>query len=69
MPVNEWLIGSLKDYVQATLAPERLARHGLFRPEAIRRIARMRTMRAAPTSGNQIWNLLMLQLWWERYID
>jgi asparagine synthase (glutamine-hydrolysing) len=30
MPVNEWLIGSLKDYVRATLSPERLARHGCF---------------------------------------
>ena len=36
MPVNEWLIGSLKGYVKATLAPERLARHGLFRADAIR---------------------------------
>ena len=68
MPVNEWLIGSLKDYVQATLAPERLARHGLFRPEAIRQLLESHYAGGA-NRGNRIWNLLMLQLWWERYVD
>jgi asparagine synthase (glutamine-hydrolysing) len=67
MPVNEWLIGSLKDYVQATLAPERLARHGLFSPAAIRQLLDSHYTGAA-NRGNQIWNLLMLQLWWERYV-
>jgi asparagine synthase (glutamine-hydrolysing) len=68
MPVNEWLIGSLKDYVLATLAPARLARHGLFRPEAIRELLEQHYAGAA-NRGNQIWNLLMLQLWWERYVS
>ena len=68
MPVNEWLIGSLKDYVQATLAPERLARHGLFRPDAIRQLLESHYAGGA-NLGNRIWNLLMLQLWWERYVD
>jgi asparagine synthase (glutamine-hydrolysing) len=49
------------------LAPERLARHGLFRPAAIRQILQTHYSGAA-NRGNQIWNLLMLQLWWERYV-
>ena len=68
MPVNAWLIGSLRGYVQATLAPERLTRHGLFRPEAIRELLASHYAGGAD-QGNRIWNLLMLQLWWERYID
>jgi asparagine synthase (glutamine-hydrolysing) len=67
MPINEWLVESLKSYVADTLAPERLARHGLFRPEAIRQILQTHYSGAA-NRGNQIWNLLMLQLWWERYV-
>jgi asparagine synthase (glutamine-hydrolysing) len=67
MPVNEWLIGNLKGYVQATLAPERLARHGLFQADAIRQMLEAHYSGAA-NRGNQIWNLLMLQLWWEEYI-
>jgi len=65
MPVNEWLIGSLKDFVQATLTPERLARHGLFRASVVREMLETHYSGAA-NRGNQIWNLLMLQLWWER---
>jgi asparagine synthase (glutamine-hydrolysing) len=67
MPVNEWLIGSLKGYVRATLAPERLARHGLFHPDAIGQMVDAHYSGAA-NRGNQIWNLLMLQLWWEEYV-
>jgi asparagine synthase (glutamine-hydrolysing) len=67
MPVNEWLIGSLKDFVQATLTPERLARHGLLRASVVREMLETHYSGTA-NRGNQIWNLLMLQLWWERYV-
>jgi len=67
MPVNEWLIGSLKDYVQSTLAPARLGRHGLFKADAVERMLAAHYSGAA-NRGNQIWNLLMLQLWWEEYV-
>ena len=67
MPVNEWLIGNLKDYVQATLAPQRLATHGLFRAGAIEQMLEAHYSGTA-NCGNQIWNLLMLQLWWEAYV-
>ena len=67
MPVNEWLIRNLKDYVQATLAPQRLATHGLFRAGAIEQMLEAHYSGTA-NCGNQIWNLLMLQLWWEAYV-
>ena len=67
MPVNEWLIGSLKGYVQATLAPDRLARHGLFRAGAIQQVLDAHYCGTA-NHGSRIWNLLMLQLWWEEYV-
>ena len=68
MPINEWLVGHLASYVHATLAPEKIKRQGLLRPDLVR------DMLDAHFSGrmnfsNQIWNLLMLQLWWEAYID
>ena len=67
MPINEWLLGKLKSYVQATLAPERLARHGLFRISAVEALLDEHYSQRA-NRGNQIWNLLMLQLWWERHV-
>jgi asparagine synthase (glutamine-hydrolysing) len=67
MPVNEWLIGSLKGYVQSTLTPARLARHGLFKADAVQQMLAAHYSGTA-NRGNQIWNLLMLQLWWEEYV-
>ena len=67
MPINEWLLGKLRTYVKATLAPERLVRHGLFRASGVQALLDEHYSGLA-NRGNQIWNLLMLQLWWERYV-
>ena len=67
MPINEWLIDKLGGFVRATLAPERLKVHGLFRPEAVSQMLDMHLARRG-RFGDRIWNLLMLQLWWERYV-
>jgi asparagine synthase (glutamine-hydrolysing) len=67
MPINDWLLGGLKDFAQATLSPARLARHGLFQPERIENLLSAHYSGAGQW-GSQIWNLLMLQLWWERYV-
>ena len=66
MPINEWLLGQLKDYVLATLAPEKIRAQGLFRPQAIGEMLQAH-FSGQQHFGNQIWNLLMLQLWWDRY--
>jgi asparagine synthase (glutamine-hydrolysing) len=68
MPINEWLIEKLGGFVRATLSPERLKSHGLFRPEAVARMIDAQ-FRGEARYGDRIWNLLMLQLWWEAYID
>ncbi len=66
MPINEWLIGRLKDYVLGILSPENIKRQGLFRPEAIEQLL-FAHFSGRQHLGNQIWNLLMLQVWWNRY--
>ena len=67
MPINQWMIGSLKDYILSVLTPRRLDRHGLFNADRIQHLLAGHFSGAA-NHGNQIWNLLMLQLWWERYV-
>jgi len=66
MPINEWLVGKLESYVRAMLAPEKVKRQGLFRAEAIGDMLDAH-FSGRRHYGNQIWNLLMLQLWWDRY--
>jgi asparagine synthase (glutamine-hydrolysing) len=67
MPINEWLVGYLEDYVRATLAPDKIRAQGLLRPEKIQALLDAHFSRQRHY-GNQIWNLLMLQLWWDAYI-
>ncbi len=69
MPINEWLIDKLGGFVRATLAPERLKSHGLFKLDAVAEMIEAHFSGRDSLSSDRIWNLLMLQLWWERYID
>jgi asparagine synthase (glutamine-hydrolysing) len=66
LPVNDWLLTELREWVSATLAPERLARHGLLRPEVVARVLSEHQGRRA-NHGSRIWNLAMFQVWWDRH--
>jgi asparagine synthase (glutamine-hydrolysing) len=65
LPVDHWLLHELRATVEETLSPEHLDRHGLLRPQAIRRLLDDH-YRGAAYHGARIWNLLMFQMWWER---
>lgn len=67
MPINEWLVGHLQSYVRAVLAPGKVKRTGLFRQDAVKEILDAH-FQGRYQHGNQIWNLLMLQLWWDHYV-
>lgn len=66
LPMDHWLLNNLRDKVEETLAPERLAAHGLLRPGRVRAILDAHYARAA-NHGPRIWNLMMFQLWWEKF--
>jgi asparagine synthase (glutamine-hydrolysing) len=67
MPVNEWLRGALAGFAESVLAPARISRHGLWRPEAVRHALLMRSG-GGSRDRDGVWNLVMFQLWWERYV-
>jgi asparagine synthase (glutamine-hydrolysing) len=66
LPVDYWLLNKLRDEVETTLAPSRLAAHGLLRPQAVRKLLNTHYAGAA-NQGPQIWNLMMFQRWWEKF--
>jgi asparagine synthase (glutamine-hydrolysing) len=66
LPMDHWLLNDLRDKVEATLAPAPLAAHGLLRPERVRAILVAHYARTA-NHGPLIWNLMMFQLWWEKF--
>ncbi len=66
LPVFDWMAGALKDYSSDVLSEGRLRRHNLFNTDAIKDLLHNYY------SGNKkdvgkVWNLMMFQLWWEKF--
>jgi asparagine synthase (glutamine-hydrolysing) len=66
MPINEWLLDRWRGFVESTLSPAQLSRHGLLAPEPVGRMLADHYANRAQ-HGNRVWNLLMFQLWWNRF--
>jgi len=62
LPTNEWLAGALKDRAYEVLCTDNLRRHGLFRPETVRRYLDEHYSGRAD-HGYSLWNLIVFQYW------
>jgi asparagine synthase (glutamine-hydrolysing) len=63
-PIGSWLRGPLREWTGDLLAPDRLRRAGLVRPEAVARI-RTASDRGVSQWDAQLWSLLMFESWRE----
>ena len=68
MPINEWLLQSLRSFVTDVLSASRLECHGLLAPEPVGSLL-LRYYGGETALGRRIWNLVNFQIWWERYVD
>jgi asparagine synthase (glutamine-hydrolysing) len=68
IPLKLWLRQRLRPLVERLLAPERLARQGIFRPEFHRAFVAPHLDGTADHT-NKVWAALMFQLWHELYIE
>ncbi|HVG29053.1 MAG TPA: asparagine synthase (glutamine-hydrolyzing) [Pyrinomonadaceae bacterium] len=68
VPIGHWFRGEMKGFLQETLLSEKHLRRGLFRPEAVRRLVADHVAGRADHS-HRLWTLLMLELWFDRFID
>jgi len=67
IPVARWLRGPLGPMMDSLLAPDRLKRQGLFRPDEVAR--RVGEHRAGVRDHRKpLWTLLMFQLWLDRWV-
>jgi asparagine synthase (glutamine-hydrolysing) len=66
-PMAAWLRSDLKGYVRSVLAPERLARHGLFDAEAVSGMIDAHMSRRE-MYDRQLFALIMFQKWHERFM-
>jgi asparagine synthase (glutamine-hydrolysing) len=62
IPIGDWLRGPMRPWAEALLDPERLAREGYFRPEAIRGMWQAH-LRGDLNGQVRLWIVLMFQTW------
>jgi asparagine synthase (glutamine-hydrolysing) len=62
IPIDSWLRHELRDWAEALLAPDRLAREGFFDVEMIR-AAWQSHLNGTRNIGGRLWSVLMFQAW------
>jgi asparagine synthase (glutamine-hydrolysing) len=68
VPIGHWFRGKLQPFLRETILSEKALKRGLFRPEAVRQLVDLHT-RGEQDNSHRLWTLLMLELWFERFID
>src|SRR6266516_4008129 len=67
VPIGHWFRGKLQPFLRETLLTETAVDRGLFKREAVNRLVELHT-RGERDYSHQLWTLLMLELWLQRFI-
>lgn len=68
VPIGHWLRGTLQQMLRETLLSEKALRRGYLKPATVTRLVEDHTS-GKQDYAPQLWTLLMLELWFERFID
>jgi asparagine synthase (glutamine-hydrolysing) len=68
VPVGKWFRGEMKEFVREVLLSEKALNRGIVRRDAMERYVHEHT-NATHDHAFRIWSLLMLELWYQRFID
>lgn len=68
VPVGKWFRNELKDFLMENLLSQASLRRGYFKPEVIKNMVDNHT-NAKKNYTFQLWSLLMLELWHQKFID
>ncbi|MBA2734781.1 MAG: asparagine synthase (glutamine-hydrolyzing) [Acidobacteria bacterium] len=68
VPIGHWFRNHMKAFVGETLLSERALNRGFFKSEEVKRMFELHTS-GTRDYAHQLWTLLMLELWFERFID
>jgi asparagine synthase (glutamine-hydrolysing) len=66
IPIGKWLSRELKDLMVELLSEGRLKKQGIFNPSAVKTLVADHLARRVD-NRKKLWNLLILQLWWDNY--
>ena len=68
VPIGYWFRGRMKKFLAETILSEKALRRGLFKPQEVKRMFELHA-RGERDHSHQLWTLLMLELWFERFVD
>ena len=68
VPIGHWFRGEMQGFLRDNLLSEKALGRGFFKPETVRRLIEQHTSGEQDYS-HSLWTLLMLELWFERFID
>lgn len=68
VPIGYWFRGSMQAFLRETLLSEKSLGRGFFRPERIRAMVGEHIDNRVDHS-HRLWSLMMLELWFQRFID
>jgi asparagine synthase (glutamine-hydrolysing) len=68
VPIGNWFRGRMQPFLRETLLSEKARNRGLFSPPEVTRLVEQHT-RSERDYSPQLWTLLMLELWFQRFID
>lgn len=68
VPLKEWLEGPLKSFANDLLSKDKISRESFFEPEKVYNLLNGK-VHPREQDYNKIWNLLMFQLWKEKYVN
>ena len=68
VPIGHWFRGAMQSFVRETLLSEKAQSRGLFRGEKVRELIEQHVAGHA-NHDHRLWTLLMLELWFQRFID
>jgi len=68
VPIGDWFRAKLQPFLRETLLSENSLNRGLFNPDCVRQLIERHT-RGERDYSHQLWTLLMLELWFQRFID
>ncbi len=66
LPVFDWMVEKLKKYPMDVLSEKKIKKHNFFNREEVKNILQLYSSGNRKYAG-KVWNLMMLQLWWEKY--
>ena len=68
VPVGKWFRNEMQGFLREVLLSESATGRGVFKPEAVRHMVEQH-IEGRQDFAHQLWSLLMLELWYRRFID